>query len=51
MKKDLPKIKKLKKQIEKTKLDLMMEDGSPKMVEALKKKLRRLEEELDRLEG
>lgn len=51
MKKDLAKIEKLKKQIQKTKLDLMTEDGSPEMVKALKKKLHRLEAELDRLAG
>ncbi len=51
MKKDLAKIEKLKKQIQKTKLDLYMEDGTPEMYRALENKLRRLEEELDRLVG
>lgn len=51
MKKDLAKIERLKKQIAKTKLDLMTEDGSPEMVKALEKKLQRLEAELDKLAG
>ena len=51
MKKDLAKIEKLKKQIQKTRLDLYMEDGTPEMYRALEKKLERLERELDKLVG
>lgn len=42
----MTKLEKLKKEYHNTLLDLMIEDGSPEMHQALHNKLRRLEDEI-----